>query len=172
MSQPVTSPHSIDVSTDGQTMTILPGETPCLRCVIESSPPPGMAPTCETAGVLGPAISIVAGGGGGGGAAASNQGGIGFGGSAGDDGTGQQEMSGTSVISAPGLVGYRSIASGSPTATGGAPGNAKPGYAGVGGAAGGTSNVGSTLGTSGGTGSNADGGAGDHEHRQVEDAAE
>lgn len=41
-------------------MTILPGQTPCLRCVIESSPPPGMAPTCETAGVLGPAVAVVA----------------------------------------------------------------------------------------------------------------
>jgi len=48
------------IGSHGQTMTILPGITPCLRCVIESSPPPGMAPTCETAGVLGPAISIIA----------------------------------------------------------------------------------------------------------------
>jgi adenylyltransferase/sulfurtransferase len=48
------------IGSHGQTMTILPGETPCLRCVIESAPPPGMAPTCETAGVLGPAINIIA----------------------------------------------------------------------------------------------------------------
>jgi adenylyltransferase/sulfurtransferase len=48
------------IGSHGQTMTILPGETPCLRCVIESSPPPGMAPTCETAGVLGPAINVIA----------------------------------------------------------------------------------------------------------------
>jgi adenylyltransferase/sulfurtransferase len=48
------------IGSHGQSMTILPGETPCLRCVIESSPPPGMAPTCETAGVLGPAINIIA----------------------------------------------------------------------------------------------------------------
>lgn len=44
----------------GQTMTIIPGETPCLRCVIESAPPPGMAPTCETAGVLGSAVNVIA----------------------------------------------------------------------------------------------------------------
>lgn len=44
----------------GQTMTIIPGQTPCLRCVIESSPPPGMAATCETAGVLAPTINIIA----------------------------------------------------------------------------------------------------------------
>lgn len=48
------------LGSEGQTMTILPGQTPCLRCVIESSPPPGMAPTCETAGVLGPAVAVVA----------------------------------------------------------------------------------------------------------------
>ncbi len=44
----------------GQTMTILPGRTPCLRCVIETSPPPGMAATCETAGVLAPTINVIA----------------------------------------------------------------------------------------------------------------
>lgn len=48
------------IGSHGQSMTIIPGQTPCLRCVIESSPPPGMAPTCETAGVLGPAINIIA----------------------------------------------------------------------------------------------------------------
>src|SRR5438093_7268353 len=39
------------IGSHGQTMTIIPGKTPCLRCVIESSPPPGMTPTCETAGI-------------------------------------------------------------------------------------------------------------------------
>jgi molybdopterin/thiamine biosynthesis adenylyltransferase len=48
------------IGSEGQTMTIRPGKTPCLRCVIESSPPPGMAPTCETAGVLGPAVAVIA----------------------------------------------------------------------------------------------------------------
>ncbi len=48
------------LGSEGQTMTIRPGITPCIRCVIESAPPPGMAPTCETAGVLGPAVSVVA----------------------------------------------------------------------------------------------------------------
>jgi len=32
---------------EGQTMTILPGETACLRCLIEDCPPPGTTPTCE-----------------------------------------------------------------------------------------------------------------------------
>lgn len=44
----------------GQTMTIIPGLTPCLRCVVETSPPPGMAATCETAGVLSPTINVIA----------------------------------------------------------------------------------------------------------------
>ena len=45
------------IGSEGQTMTIRPGVTPCMRCVIETSPPPGMTPTCETAGVLGPAVA-------------------------------------------------------------------------------------------------------------------
>ncbi len=48
------------IGSEGQTMTILPGQTPCIRCVVEDTPPPGMAPTCETAGVLGPAVAVVA----------------------------------------------------------------------------------------------------------------
>ena len=48
------------VGSEGMTMTILPGETPCLRCVFEASPGPGEVGTCETAGVLGPIVSIVA----------------------------------------------------------------------------------------------------------------
>src|SRR5262249_1983390 len=44
----------------GQTMTILPGETPCLRCVFEAAPAPGETGTCETAGVLGPIVNLVA----------------------------------------------------------------------------------------------------------------
>lgn len=48
------------IGSHGQTMTILPGETPCLRCVFEAAPAPGEAGTCETAGVLGPIVDIVA----------------------------------------------------------------------------------------------------------------
>ncbi|MCA1686207.1 MAG: ThiF family adenylyltransferase, partial [Planctomycetia bacterium] len=48
------------IGSEGQTMTIVPGKTPCIRCVIETSPPPGMTPTCETAGVLGPAVAVIA----------------------------------------------------------------------------------------------------------------
>lgn len=48
------------VGTEGMTMTILPGETPCLRCVFEASPGPGEVGTCETAGVLAPIVTIIA----------------------------------------------------------------------------------------------------------------
>jgi molybdopterin-synthase adenylyltransferase len=44
----------------GQTMTILPGDTPCLRCVFEAAPAPGEAATCDTAGVLGPIVNVIA----------------------------------------------------------------------------------------------------------------
>ena len=48
------------VGSQGLTMTIVPGRTPCLRCVFESPPPPGTTPTCDTAGVLAPAVNLVA----------------------------------------------------------------------------------------------------------------
>lgn len=55
-------PHSAPGSSNGDR---LPWEeaghaTPCLRCIFEQAPPPGMNPTCDTAGVLGPVVSIVA----------------------------------------------------------------------------------------------------------------
>ncbi len=48
------------IGSHGQTMTILPNETPCLRCVFEAAPAPGEAGTCETTGVLGPIVNIIA----------------------------------------------------------------------------------------------------------------
>jgi adenylyltransferase/sulfurtransferase len=47
------------VGSYGVTMTIQPHQTPCLRCVFEEAPPPASAPTCDTAGVIMPIISIV-----------------------------------------------------------------------------------------------------------------
>jgi len=37
-----------------QILTVLPGETGCLRCLFEAPPPEGAVPTCAEAGVLGP----------------------------------------------------------------------------------------------------------------------
>ena len=48
------------IGAEGQTMTIVPGETACLRCVVQDAPPPGTTPTCDTAGILGSAVNIVA----------------------------------------------------------------------------------------------------------------
>jgi adenylyltransferase/sulfurtransferase len=45
---------------EGQTMTILPGETACLRCLMQDSPLPGTTPTCDTAGILSPIINVIA----------------------------------------------------------------------------------------------------------------
>lgn len=44
----------------GQVMPVFPGRTGCLRCLIPEAPPPGSTETCDTAGVLGPAIGMVA----------------------------------------------------------------------------------------------------------------
>ncbi len=47
------------VGSYGLTMNILPGTGPCLTCIFESAPPPGSAPTCDTAGILSPvAVTI------------------------------------------------------------------------------------------------------------------
>ena len=48
------------LGTYGLSAAILPGETPCLRCLLGPMPPPGSVPTCETAGVLGPIVAIIA----------------------------------------------------------------------------------------------------------------
>jgi len=48
------------IGSHGQTMTIFPNESACLRCLIESVPAPGTTETCDTAGVLGPAVNVVA----------------------------------------------------------------------------------------------------------------
>ena len=48
------------LGTYGLSAAILPGETPCLRCLLGPLPPPGAVPTCETAGVLGPAVAVIA----------------------------------------------------------------------------------------------------------------
>jgi adenylyltransferase/sulfurtransferase len=47
------------VGASGMTMTILPGETPCYRCLFPSPPPPGSGDTCETAGVLPPIVDLI-----------------------------------------------------------------------------------------------------------------
>lgn len=48
------------IGAEGQTMTILPGETACLRCLLQDTPPPGTTPTCDTAGILGGIVNVIA----------------------------------------------------------------------------------------------------------------
>jgi adenylyltransferase/sulfurtransferase len=47
------------VGSYGVTMTVRPHQTACLRCVFEEAPPAASAPTCDTAGVIMPIISVV-----------------------------------------------------------------------------------------------------------------
>ena len=43
----------------GQTMTYVPGEGPCYRCVFETPPPKGAVPSCKEAGVLGAMAGVI-----------------------------------------------------------------------------------------------------------------
>ena len=49
------------IASYGVTMNILPGETPCLRCVFPEMPLPGTTPTCDTAGVLNGIVGAITG---------------------------------------------------------------------------------------------------------------
>ncbi|WP_181438767.1 ThiF family adenylyltransferase [Paenibacillus sambharensis] len=48
------------VGSGGMMMAIRPGSTPCYRCLFPAAPAPGTTDTCETAGVLSPAIDMAA----------------------------------------------------------------------------------------------------------------
>ncbi len=48
------------VGMEGLVLAVRPFETPCLRCFFPDPPPPGSLPTCETAGVFGPTVQLVA----------------------------------------------------------------------------------------------------------------
>ena len=63
--------YAAAVSSYGVTMPILPGQTPCLACLLESdepnesgspelAPAPLLEPTCDTVGVLGAAAGVIA----------------------------------------------------------------------------------------------------------------
>jgi molybdopterin-synthase adenylyltransferase len=48
------------IGSHGQVMPIFPGESACLRCLIDRLPAPGTTETCDTAGVIAPAVQVVA----------------------------------------------------------------------------------------------------------------
>ena len=47
------------VGSYGMSFVVRPGVTACLRCLLEEEPPPGTSPTCDTAGVIAPAVHAV-----------------------------------------------------------------------------------------------------------------
>lgn len=48
------------IGSHGQSMPIFPGQSACLRCLMGGIPDPATAETCDTAGVLAPAINVIA----------------------------------------------------------------------------------------------------------------
>jgi molybdopterin/thiamine biosynthesis adenylyltransferase len=48
------------VGMSGAVAVVRPGDGPCLRCLFPAAPKPGSAPTCETAGILGPVAAAAA----------------------------------------------------------------------------------------------------------------
>jgi molybdopterin/thiamine biosynthesis adenylyltransferase len=53
--------YSAVIASYGVTMNILPGDTPCLRCIFPEMPQPGTTPTCDTAGVLNGIVAAITG---------------------------------------------------------------------------------------------------------------
>jgi molybdopterin-synthase adenylyltransferase len=51
--------HGGAIGAEGRVLTILPGRTACLRCLVPEPPTPGSLPTCDTAGIIGPAALVV-----------------------------------------------------------------------------------------------------------------
>jgi molybdopterin-synthase adenylyltransferase len=47
------------VGLSGIVMAVRPGESACYRCAFPEPPPPGAAPSCAQAGILGPAAGVV-----------------------------------------------------------------------------------------------------------------
>lgn len=47
------------IASSGMTMSIVPGKTPCIRCLSASAPGGGIVGTCDTAGIIGPAPSVI-----------------------------------------------------------------------------------------------------------------
>jgi molybdopterin/thiamine biosynthesis adenylyltransferase len=51
--------HGGAIGAEGRVLAIVPGRTACLRCLIPEPPAAGAVPTCDTAGIIGPAALVV-----------------------------------------------------------------------------------------------------------------
>lgn len=51
--------HGGAIGAEGRVLSVIPGKTACLRCLVYEPPLPGTLPTCDTAGILGPAAMVV-----------------------------------------------------------------------------------------------------------------
>jgi len=47
------------VGSTGVAAAFIPDAFPCLRCIFENEPPPGLSPTCDTAGIIWPVVGSV-----------------------------------------------------------------------------------------------------------------
>ena len=47
------------IGAEGRVLAVVPGRTACLRCLVPEPPAPGALPTCDTAGIIGPAALVV-----------------------------------------------------------------------------------------------------------------
>ncbi len=52
--------HAGIVGASGQSMSFVPGKTACFRCLLPEPPPIEQMQTCDSAGVLGPAVGVIA----------------------------------------------------------------------------------------------------------------
>ena len=50
--------HAGAIGWQAQLLSVLPGTTACYRCLFEEPPPPDEVPSCQAAGVLGPAVVL------------------------------------------------------------------------------------------------------------------
>jgi adenylyltransferase/sulfurtransferase len=51
--------HGGAIGAEGRVLAVVPGRTACLRCLVPEPPAAGALPTCDTAGIIGPAALVV-----------------------------------------------------------------------------------------------------------------
>lgn len=51
--------HAGVLGFNGQTLTVLPGRSACLRCLFAEAPPADALPSCQAAGIIGPVAGVI-----------------------------------------------------------------------------------------------------------------